>query len=764
MVGIFFKQKSNNNKGEWVMATKKRQMLNWMLIALLAAVILPACGGGGGGTPPPAYVINTAGGNGGDTSGTGGSGGFVNIAKFGGTGAVEVLTSGTVDASFTASTATPYLGIKPLSITKNTTIFFVDNSLPGATDPASGTPYLTNIDTNLRISDANGVVGDENPAVTGLSVAADVTVTLELNSIGSEVLVSFANDVDNRGTITTLDTVATQRVGLFITCDNYFGASGSLVDTSAGQTGQDGGGIEIAGQWIYNQGDFYSIGSDDPSGSGSDGGPIILAGLSALENSGALSSAGGAGGVGTGGVGGSIVLHASFDHLYNSGTVSAHGGNGLSGGAGGTIALTAGHVPAVITDPYGVAAMRNSGALNSRGGDGAGGHGGPGGAITVWKLGPALLFNADITTEGGDTSKSAFNGGNGGDVEIYGLPGIDGDVYVGAGDMEISGNITTTGGSAVASGSGSGGNGGGVNIIQDASGRFLQSLFGINPVKAPANPRLALRGFTSMNTTGGQGNSGGNGGPLGVVDVGEVWDGIVPTPPSTTYTFLDDSGGDVINEAAITTRGGSVFTTATTPASGGSGGNVYLTADIDPSITNATGEYLTNYGNIDSSGGDSLALTAAPGINAGRIMLNATNDTRNSGALTADGGTDGGTTTGYGHDSSEIVIKSELGAVNNTGLLNATGGDGITQGGAGSQQRTTVPSFEGVLLEAGTDLGNSGNINARGGDADVNFSVSVGGDGGDVRGIYGGSRNHTGSVNVNGGAGQMPGAVGTNNL
>ncbi len=733
---------------------------------LLGALTLAACGGGGGGggvgpLPPGATdSIDTAGGTGGDNGGSGGAGGLVEIRKFGGTGPVEVLKSGSVDASFTATTASANLGVAGHVFTTDATV-----PLDPPVDPGMNEPYLLTGDTNLYLSDGDNILNND-PAVTGIRVDTGVSLTLPLNTGATTAQIIFANDVDNRGTIAAVDASATQRGAIDIQCDNYLGASGSALDMSGALDGQDGGSITVTAMAaFYNHGSVTAAGADHPAGNGGNGGVITLSAHNDLENTGAVSSSGGHGTGGIGGAGSSIALDTWNGDLFNSGALAVGGGDGDTGGDGDGIYLSTG-IQAIVNGLGGAGAVRNSGALSASGGTGAAGNGGPGGLVRIYALGAGLLFDADINVKGGSASDGAFSG-NGGWVAIYAFPGVDNaDLTTPAGDLLLSGNISTTGGSAPATGSGAGGDGGQVTITLDASGSVLLGLpfvSGITPGGGPANPRLALRDLGSVNTAGGPGNTGGNGGAVNIVDNGEAWDGVFTLP----YNFIDDPGGDVTNEVNITTRGGGVLTTAVTvPATGGMGGAVFLTTDTDPTMVNPTGEFLANSGDVDSSAGASLALAGVPGTNFGAVGFMATNDVGNSGALTVIGGNDlvddGQITTGFGQEASEVVILSVQGTVTNTGAINASGGDGEAQGGHGA---LGISGAVGVLLSAGTDVSNSGNISVRGGDADLTVSGSHGGNGGLVHFNAntlsgGGSNTNTGSVDVSGGAGDTTGTAG----
>jgi hypothetical protein len=653
-----------------------------------------------------------------------------------------VLSSGTVDASFTPTAAAPNLGTDPVNITANKTIP-LDPVFPGG-DPGAGEPYMLTGLSALFISDGNGIPGDDVTA-TGLSVGGGATLTLPLNFGGTTAEIDFSDDVANNGTITTADVDATQRGGLILTFFSYYG--GSAIDTSGTVAGQSGGDVTLVSagsppnpnQGFYNRGAINTAGAGDPGGTGGNGGNVQIGGWEPFENTGAITTAGGTGGAGDGGTGGFVDIVSGVGYLYNSGAINSTGGDGTaSGGSGGYVSMTS----ATIGDTGGE--LRNSGAVSAGGGNGAGGPGGAGGDIDLVALSADLLNNAALNSAGGNTSEATSGGGDGGDIFIASAPGST--VAGPAGNLLLAGNIDSSGGNALVTGSGNGGWGGDVFVGVDASGSFS----GVTGLPAPTTQRLALRSHGNIDTSGGSGNQGGDGGFVEASDDGERWDAVA-------VDWVDDVGGDVTNQAAITTRGGSVAAGAsTTPATGGLGGDVYLYGDTDLPLTNPAAERGNNSGSIDTSGGHSLALTADPGRNAGGIVLRTTNDATNTGAVTANGGSDAVNDdtlgTGFGHGGSPFCYLDAINAnATNSGAINANGGDGETLGGAGA----------GFVLLGNVQVVNSANISVCGGDADVALAGSVGGDGGDIVAFDVDLPDNTGTLDVSGGAGDTPGADGT---
>jgi hypothetical protein len=645
-----------------------------------------------------------------------------------------------VNASFTPTAAAPNLGANPVNITANKTIP-LDPLFPGG-DPGAGEPYMLSGDPSLYISDGNGNPADDITA-TGLSVAAGATLTLPLNFGGTTAELDFSDDVANNGTITTLDVNPTQRGGLVLSFFSYYG--GSAIDTSGTVPGQSGGDIAlwtaafVPNAGFYNRGAINTAGAADAGGTGGNGGSVEIAAWEPFENSGPITTAGGDGGAGDGGVGGYVDIMSGVGHLYNSGAINSTGGDGTaSGGWGGDVSM----ISATAGETGGE--LRNSAAVSAAGGKGAGGSGGDGGYIALVALSADLFNNAALNSAGGDTSEATSGGGWGGDIIVASAPG---SITAGpAGNLLLAGNIDSSGGNALATGSGNGGDGGIVVVGVDASGSFS----GITGLPPPTTQRLALFSHGNIDTSGGSGNQGGDGGYVDVANDGERWDAGLPG-------FVDDVGGDVTNQAAITTRGGSVAAGAsTTPAWGGFGGEVYLYGDIDTTVTNPAAERVTNSGGIDTSGGDSLALTLDSGPNAGIIDLYTTNDVTNTGALTGNGGSDAvdddNLATGFGHGASgNFYLEAITATATNSGVINANGGDGEAQGGDGA----------GEVYLGVEQVVNSAHISVRGGDADTALAGSFGGDGGDIWMDDADTPDNTGTLDVSGGAGDTPGAGGT---
>jgi hypothetical protein len=717
------------------MKTKKSVVV---LLFLSCPFFLFACGSGDNAAVAPSasgiFTINTSGADGGPDGGFGGNGGYVDIEMpYGSLGSIQVMASGAADASFTPTASTPNLGDNPLAVTADTTIEVLDPAVP-ADEPADGTPYMVAISTNLFIWNITGTevwatqVG--RTTVTGISVAAGTTVTLELNNTPN-AQVDLENDIDNDGTITTVDVDATQRGNLQLNLNSYHG--NSTIDTSGTQDGQSGGDVDIYPSYSFiNHGSINTSGYGSTTGAAGSGGYVYVYANYGIENTGNITTDGGAAsGAGTTGASaGYLDLEADLS-LYNSGNLSCSGGDGVTaGGNSNWIYLFAGN--SYPGD------LHNSGDLDTSGGDATAGDGGFGNYIEMYAYGGEIINSGNLTTKGGDTTDPSSNGGSGGSIylEVYsqwpfsGVPNYD----TPAGDVLFSGDVNASGGLAVtdAGATGNGGSGGNFEIYTDYD-------------YYPLGQRVALLAYSGIDASGGDGNYGGTGGYVYLYcDYGET---------DVIYT----ASCNITNEVDINATGGSVVVTATTttPADGGAGGSVTMYTDEYYGMYYPDIDKVVNSGNIDTSGGNSLESTVSWAGDAGYVWFWGYNGVTNSGNITARGGDDLGTdrgTTGYGNYGNDVQLYAELGPVSNSGHLTTDGGDGEYRGG------------DAYVIELfGPEVRNSGALTANGGDADPLLSPSWGGDGYDVElfspaGMQGITQ--TGTVTNDGGTGETPGSDG----
>ena len=695
-----------------------------VLLVLSFHVFLFACGGDGGVTSTTSeavsgaagiFTINTSGADGGPDGGSGGDGGYVGIyMPYGSIGALQVMSSGAADASFTPTASTPNLGDNPLAITVDTTI-----TVEAAEPAAAGTPYLLMNNSNVYISD-----GDPAPdiPVTGISVAAGTTLTVELNYT-TYARVALSNDMDNHGTITTVDFDPTQRGNLQLYLNSYHG--NSTIDTSGTQDGQHGGYVQITPvYYFFNHGTINTSGADSTTGAAGDGGDVVIYTTGGygigIENTGNITANGGTASAGgtSGGNSGHLDWQTELS-IHNSGNLSCRGGDGVESG---------GDSNGMYFAVNAIGNLSNSGDLNTSGGTGA--TGGFGGSIDMYAYGGGIVNSGNLTTKGGDTTDPSFDGGPGGSIYVYVFYSPFGPTDAPAGNIMFSGNVDASGGLAVtdALATGNGGSGGSFEIEG-------------NYDSYPSGQRIALLGYAGIDASGGGGNYGGTGGDVELYcDYG--------------YVYLSDAdfyspSCNITNEADVNAAGGSVLATATTPAYGGSGGSVNIWTDqyygmFDPDI-----DKVVNSGNIDTSSGTNLE--SGEYESAGNVWIWGYNGVTNSGNITARGGDDLGTD-GTGNDGNDVQLYAELGPVSNSGNLGTDGGDGEFLGG-----------YAYAIELFGPEVSNSGALTANGGDADPSLADSEGGVGGDVTlfspdGMQGITQ--TGTVSNDGGTGETPGPDG----
>jgi hypothetical protein len=571
------------------------------------------------------------------TSGTGGAGGSVSIQSY---GAVRVLNSGTVDASFDSlvSAAAPSFGTNPAVVSGGTTTVVLD------ADDVFGNLCSVTGDTNLYIGDGNSACGDAGDSVvTGLAVNAGATLALVDQGFGYATL-RFQNDLVISGTLTS-DMNATTGLDVeanIIVVENGGSiiASATTVDANAGEIWLGNGSGST--KQIINRGTIEARGL----GSGG-GGYLCFEPEDLFVNKGTIDVSGGSSDTGAGGRGGELDVYVDRGDFYSSGTVRMNGGEGATSGGDSESGYENynGYSAYIETAYIDNSNGRNgdiiiSGTWEANGGDGTNGNGGYGGYIYLQTnaMG-AVTINAVMSVRGGDSiSSGSFPGGSTYGIEIY----TSFDPY-GSGtfsEPSTPGNIRIAGKYDLRGGNGDemGGSGGSL-YIQSAS--YNSSNEGSD---------VELLGFLAMNLNGGDGANGGS---------------------AASYAFQVNTNspngmpaGPITNEANIEARGGNG---ASTPNSyGGSGGNVEMitngindpseiitnsgTIDIsgghcdlggNSSMINLGAQYVTNSGNLAANGGNGTTY----GGNGGNINLNsydATTPTTNTGTLSVAGGTPGG--------------------------------------------------------------------------------------------------------------------------
>ncbi len=700
-------------------------------LLLSSAMLLQACSSGNSGaaedtTPPPApppdVVISASGGSGGD-AGSGGNGNSIEFRKFVGSGAVEVRKDGVVDASFTPFMPTPNLGSNLAIISANTTISVL------TTEPAAGTLYFQNSDTRVFRSDGDNIAFESEERVTGLHIEQGIILTLDLNEPNRSSL-SLFNDLFNQGTISTVDESPTNRGGLELSISSYF--ANSEIDTSGRIEGQNGGDVTINARFsIINHGGINASGANSSNGEAGSAGSIRLhVDQFSIENTGNLNASGGNSIISAGGDGSRINFNARFG-LRNSGNLLTRGGDGIT---------EAGHGTQVTMEVGGAGDILNSGNIETRGGSATQASGERGGFVFISTRGGKLLSSGDIITRGGDTQQSISpaSAGRGGDINInifgigHDLPGFP----VNSGDLQLSGNIVSSGGNAPELGDASGGNAGAIliNSRGDCCDFFDE------------RQKLSLLGYAVIDSSGGIGQSGGNGDSIQLFNIADSHgpDGIIPS-------------GNIINETSINSSGGSVAATAVGSFNGGCHGRITFDTGTEPvNQGSPEGTGIDNSGSITARSGENLETSSLIGCDSRGVFFRAYTGITNTGNIDTSGGDDRGTdggNTGRGNRSSMIEMQVVNGSIINSGTLTSKGGNGEFQGGHSS----------GILEMFAKTIDNSGEINLAGGNADVALTGSTGGNGGNLNlsGSAGiGSVTNSAAVNISGGTGETPGDIG----
>ena len=181
---------------------------------------------------------------------------------------------------------------------------------------------------------------------------------------------------------------------------------------------------------------------------------------------------------------------------------------------------------------------------------------------------------------------------------------------------------------------------------------------------------------------------------------------------------------------------------------GGDGG------DLDLEAAQGSGYWgaLWNHGTIDTSGGD-----GDDGGDAGALYLWAYSSLYNTGDLVARGGNavtlSHATASTYGGSGAGIDVESGYGSTYNSGTVDTSGGKGSTGGGDGGHI-SVYGGDEGV-----GDLYNTGDLIARGGDADASCDSTecYGGDASYVYLYVYGNTFTSGNIDTRGGAGRAGG-------
>lgn len=509
---------------------------------------------------PLSYSIDATGGNGGNKGGWANYYGFgIYLQKDAGYGAIEILASGSADASFTPTVASePDFGARPVYVTVDTEIAIYDPAVD--TPPAAGVLYQKQGLYWVYVADGDSDFTNDTYA-TGLSIASGVTLTLNDVMGNDTAYIGLNNGLVNRGTITGVDVSASQRLDLMFEAENILnlghiesygvlpGQNGGFVYMFAfGNPGSDGD--------IINQGAILTYGANNTDGNAGNGGEVYIECIinGRIENTALIDAHGGiaSGLSGMGGLAGDVSLYSYLD-LDNSGDVRANGGDGVDGAwNGGMVTLNA----------FYRGSLRNSGTIDTSGGSGIYGAGRWGGCIDFTAYGGSVINSGDILAGGGDTvdpDNAGLGSGPGGCSYNYTFADdIDGSVP--AGDVIFSGNVDVSSGDVLSD-----------TGLASIAGDFYATVSNLGG----GGQTISLLGYQLLDTSGGYG--GNTGGHAADILVGNEGSG-----PVTNEAWLLASGGNA-DPATAGSKGGlgatinlysggiGTTTTATLDVSGGSG-------------------------------------------------------------------------------------------------------------------------------------------------------------------------------------------------
>ncbi|MBW1881395.1 MAG: hypothetical protein JRJ84_23820, partial [Deltaproteobacteria bacterium] len=503
---------------------------------------------------------------------------------------------------------------------------------------------------------------------------------------GNAECVSFAVDEDvfNEGTITT----DAPFKFLELDCVSFHGAAGSKIDLD-GDSGAEGGQLNVWGWSIYNQGAITAVGANGVSTDGRRGGYLELYASYGLYNTGAITLRGGNSDDGHGGYGGEGRLESNRGVVFNSGLIDLRGGNGTdSGGLGGRFRLDA--------DDWG--SVRNSGDIDASGGNAVGtcvdeggceggdarhpNHGSE--AVRFTAEGGVVINSGDITADGG-----AGNGSYGGEGGHINFRSYDGDGP--AGSILISGNLSARGGAGT-----DGGEGGRVESRVQAEGLTPAEIvyYGYGGTTGNGNVGIVLNGGDSTDGYGGDGGE-------AIISNDCTDRHAVPTGGAVNFADIAANGGDT-----------------TTGEQGGYGGYVEVRACQynDDHGQQLGGAMAINAGDLELTGGDS-----GPddwGRSGGDLYMRAWDWAENRGTVDASagrGGEGGGT-------GGSVSIRARNGPAVNSGDLTLPGSDVTDDGGEGGDG--------GYFRLRGTLADNGGDIDVPGGDGGT--TNGYGGEGGSI--------------------------------
>jgi len=612
------------------------------------------------------------------TLGTGGAGGVVTLSAAGTTfGSVAVNGSINTSGGF-GSDVGGNAGNVILTAAGDTATIDVNNNITAMGGGANGitaTPATGGMGGTVSISAAgttsgsvftngttittsggsvlNGIAGDGGD-VTLAATGTTITITAGgITTVGGNANTAGAGGDGGNVTIP----VAPGSSTVAITTNGLINTSGGDGDDEGGNAGNvtiNQGGSNVV---IYINNDIIAQGGDANTGTAGMGGTVSVTPLgigfsSIAATSITINTSGGNVISGTAGNAGDVTLHAAGTSAHvTSGTVTAEGGMATTGagGMGGNITLSASGTSAGSVTVFGT--------LRSSGGDGdvLGGDAGTVNLIATGTTTASIDVNGFIFADGGDGTLGT--GGAGGVVTISATG-------TGVSSVSTTGiTIMTTGGDGL----GNAGNGGGVMLT--------------------ASGAMATIASGSINTMGGDADTGGLGGNISISANGTAFGSV-----STTGSI--NSSGNF---------GGSL---------GGDAGTVTITAD-------GVSSFITVNSSITAEGGDATTGIAGNG-NTVDISIGGTATTASVtvNGMISTGGGDGATSGGMG---GLVTMFNSAGPVHALGTISTIGGNATSEG----------PGGHGGDLSISADFLTLGTVDLSGGNA-AGVGDNNGGDAGDL--------------------------------
>lgn len=669
---------------------------------LASAIALTGCGSdsdsksveGRSGTPFSALSISAIGGS--STEGNGANGGSVDIFKTNSATDLKILKESSIDTSYELAEQTPAFGINPIIIETTQTIQLVESTddLPGA-----GELYMVNGEYRLYKSDGTGTPGHEDHEVTGLTVNEGASLFLPANyDEDTEVRLMFNNDIVNNGVIASANDVSGYRDDINLTAAAYYGTGDILTNGEiANYYRQSGGDVSIFAHTIINSGLINTSGANksDENTTGNGNGAAGSINLSArvfVENTGELRANGGNSDSDASTDGGDITMNSLA--VYNTGDINANSGSGTSDSA------TSNSADVELTA---LKELINTGNISVQGADANdSGNAGRGGNIQLYleeaytvAYNQSLINTGNLTVDGGSiTGESTGAAGNGGDIYI-GADAPD-EEFNAERSIQISGNLSANGGSAIETMAGNG-------------GEIEFDLFDVPMSKEDSY----LVGYQEINVSGGNGMNAGEAGDIDII-VEDYRDASRRNYNVPTLSGSIHFDTDLIANGGNTIAGTEDYEDET--GQGNDAGNVFIAATNYSADLQENDITVTAKGTVSANGGQSFDNSSQENAVGGNVTYVATHKLTVSESISVNGGVDthtagnGVTTNHAGSHAGNVGFTSQFGDLYVDTEINGLGGSADLLGGNGST----------ITAIAKGDVDLRGTFNISGGNAITN--------------------------------------------